>query len=178
LSNVTLRKDDITRLDSLADKSVDAVYSTVVLHHLPTEADLEAAFAQTSRVLREDGGLYLVDFAHLKSEKSIQYFAYRDQFEQPELFTLDYLYSLRAAFPLTSFSRDYQRHLKNRGHLYAFKPMPYMVAIKSAPRRNFDPALTARLRETQKSLKSKHHADLKNIMMLFRLSGLKSPYLS
>ena len=36
LQNVNLLRDDITRLDSIADSSAEAVISTMALHHLPS----------------------------------------------------------------------------------------------------------------------------------------------
>ncbi|MCA9182894.1 MAG: class I SAM-dependent methyltransferase, partial [Planctomycetales bacterium] len=103
LGNVRFEHCDITSLDFLADNSVDAVMSTVVLHHLPDVQALEKVFAEVKRVLKPGGGLYLVDFGHLKSEKSIEYFAYQYADRQAELFTCDYLYSLRAAFQKDDF---------------------------------------------------------------------------
>jgi arsenite methyltransferase len=52
LSNVTVRRDDITRLETVPDASVDAVISTMALHHLPTTPNLHACFGQIRRVLR------------------------------------------------------------------------------------------------------------------------------
>jgi ubiquinone/menaquinone biosynthesis C-methylase UbiE len=177
IPNVALRKADISRLDGFGDASVDAVFSTVVLHHLPTTEHLLATFSNIARILKPGGGLYLVDFSHLKSEKSIEYFAYRGQTEQPELFTIDYLHSLRAAFPLSDIKQAYTTYLATFGHLYVFSPMPYMVAVKSAPRRVKDLTLEMQLRQHKNALPSKRLTDLKDIMSLFRLSGLRSQYL-
>ena len=77
LTNVSFVTSDITAIDQLATASADVVMSTVALHHLPTLGHLDAAFSEAARILKPGGGLYLVDFGHLKSEKSIQYFAHQ-----------------------------------------------------------------------------------------------------
>ena len=69
LGNVAFQQADVTDLGFLGDASVDAVFSTVALHHLPDVDHLQRTFAEVARVLRPGGGLYLVDFGHLKSEK-------------------------------------------------------------------------------------------------------------
>ncbi|RME23702.1 MAG: class I SAM-dependent methyltransferase, partial [Candidatus Zixiibacteriota bacterium] len=134
LQNVEFRETDITDLSAFEDGGIDAAMSTMVLHHLPDVAALEKTFAEVSRVVRPDGGLYLVDFGHLKSETSINYFAYQYADRQPELFTLDYLYSLRAAFDREDFKRLAETYLAGRAKFYSTFIMPFMVAVKSAPR--------------------------------------------
>ena len=74
LGNVEFRTEDISQLTSLHDQSVDAVISTVALHHLPDIGTLEKTFSEIRRVLKPNGGVYIVDFGHLKSEKVHPYF--------------------------------------------------------------------------------------------------------
>ena len=178
LTNIALHQGDITQLSTLTNASIDAVMSTVVLHHLPDLAALECTFAEIKRVLKPGGGLYLVDFGHLKSEKSIRDFAYQYADRQPELFTLDYLYSLRAAFWPQDFFNLYQKHLANSGSFYKTFVMPYMMVIKSHARRETDPALQLQLQELKRNMPQYHQSDLKDLMLFFRLGGLKSPYLT
>lgn len=177
LTNIDFRQGDITRLSTLADASIDAVMSTVVLHHLPDLAALECTFAEIKRVLKPGGGLYLVDFGHLKSEKSIHDFAYQYADRQAELFTLDYLYSLRAAFWPQDFYSLYQKHLASSGRFYKTFVMPYMMAVKSEARRGTDPVLREQLQKLKRTMPSFHQTDLKDLILFFRLGGLKSPYL-
>jgi UDP:flavonoid glycosyltransferase YjiC (YdhE family)/ubiquinone/menaquinone biosynthesis C-methylase UbiE/nitroreductase len=171
LKNVTLRQGDITRLD-LADRSVDVVVSTVALHHLQTVEDLDRAFAEINRILRPGGGLYLVDFGHLRSERSIQYFAYQYAHMQPDLYVLDYLYSLRAAFPMSDFKAAYERHLTRRARFYSMRPFPFMLAIKSESRRGEDPALRHKLLTRRRELSPFSQRDLSDIIAVFRAGGL------
>ena len=178
LGNVAFPQADVTDLGFLGDASVDAVFSTVALHHLPDVDHLERTFAEVARVLRPGGGLYLVDFGHLKSEKSIEYFAYQYSDRQPELFTLDYLYSLRAAFPLADFQRLTDRHLAGRARVYSTFLMPFMVVVKSPPRAGEVPqGVRAGLAALREALPSYHRTDLQDLRTFFRLGGLASPLL-
>ena len=178
LGNVAFQQADVTDLGFLGDASVDAVFSTVALHHLPDVDHLQRTFAEVARVLRPGGGLYLVDFGHLKSEKSIEYFAYQYSDRQPELFTLDYLYSLRAAFPLADFQRLTDRHLAGRARVYSTCLMPFMVVVKSPPRAGEVPqGVRAGLAALRAALPSYHRTDLQDLRTFFRLGGLASPLL-
>ncbi|PPD35076.1 MAG: SAM-dependent methyltransferase [Methylomonas sp.] len=178
LSNIEFRQGDITQLVTIADASIDAVMSTVVLHHLPDLKSLGNTFAEIKRVLKPDGGLYLVDFGHLKSEKSIRDFAYQYADRQAELFTLDYLYSLRAAFWPDDFSNLYQKHLSSFGKFYKTFVMPYMMVVKSPARRESDVALQQQLQSLKLNMPKYHQTDLKDLMIFFKLGGLKSKYLN
>jgi ubiquinone/menaquinone biosynthesis C-methylase UbiE len=176
LTNVTLQRQDISRLPDIADLSIDAVISTMALHHLPTYAHLEGTFTTIARVLKPEGGVYLVDFGHLRSERSIDYFAHQYADRQPELFTLDYLYSLRAAFTKAEF-RKAAVSLGTRARLYSTFLSPYMVAFKSAARRASEPSLSASFRRARGNLPPHHQVDLDDLVTFFGLGGLRSPLL-
>lgn len=171
ITNVRFETADITHVASLADGSVDAVISTMALHHLPTLEHLRQTFREAKRVLKPKGGIYMVDFGRLKSEKSIQYFAHQYADRQPELFTLDYLYSLRAAFSLREF-RDAGRALHPLARLYSTFLAPYMIAFKSAVRRASDAYLRARLDELRSALPRHHKQDLRDLIAFFGFGGL------
>lgn len=176
LRNVEFRVSDISALSWIEDVSVDAVISTMALHHLPTEECLRATFAEIARILRPGGGVWLVDFGHLKSEKSIRYFAHQYSDRQPDLFTLDYLNSLRAAFPVQAF-RDAMAPLRSRARLFTTFLAPYMVAVKSAPRRPSDPAVRDGIRRLRDAMPAYHRKDLDDLVTFFRLGGLSSGFL-
>ena len=55
LGNVTIEHGDITDLSRFADASVDAVMSTMALHHLPTEDHLARTYAEVARASRRRG---------------------------------------------------------------------------------------------------------------------------
>lgn len=174
LSNVSLRQGDITNLSDFGSESIDAVMSTVVLHHLPDIHAFDRIFAEISRVLKTDGGIYIVDFGRLKSVKSISYFAYQYADRQPELFTLDYLYSLQAAFTKDDFQVVAGKYLAGRAKVFSTFLMPFMVAIKSQARREKSDALVVKLNELKNRMPRYHKRDLSDLRMLFRLSGLRS----
>ncbi len=177
IGNVEFRQENITRLSSFPDQSVDAVMSTVVLHHLPDVDALQNVFAEVARVLKPGGGIYIVDFGHLKSERSIQKFAYQYAHRQPELFTLDYLYSLQAAFWLEDFKNAHEHHLKAHSSIYSTFIAPFLIAIKSPSRHPQDLELANRIKELKKALPSHHKTDIEDLKTFFSLGKLKSPYL-
>jgi len=174
LANVELRQGDITALDSLPDASVDAVVSSMALHHLPVPAMLERTFAEVRRVLRPGGGVYLADFARLHAEKSILYFAYQYADRQPELFTLDYLYSLKAAFSVDDFRRA-AAALGGAARLHRCFGAAFMVVLKSPPRRALPVGLVAELAALRKAMPPHHQTDFGDLKMVFALGGLASP---
>lgn len=177
LNNVKFQQEDITQLQSFSDDSIDVFISTVVLHHLPDLTALEHTFSQISRILKPDGGLYLVDFGHLKSEKSIHDFAYQYDDRQAELFTLDYLYSLQAAFWPEDFQRLYQKHLSSAGKFYKTFIMPYMMVVKSPARRKLDVKLGQQLQDIRQSMPDYHQTDINDLSRSFSLGGLKYKFL-
>lgn len=178
LDNVELRLGDITTLEGLGDASMDVVVSTMSLHHLPTLEDLDATFAEARRVLKRGGGLYLADFGHLKSEKSIRYFAYQHKDRQPELFTLDYLNSLRAAFYFEDFQRLTAAHFGDEAHLRSTFAFPFMVAVKSANRRKNGTEVRRALHEVRATLAPPQQRDLKDLITFFKKGGLPAPLLT
>lgn len=173
LGNVEFRESDVADLASLPDASVDVVMSTMALHHLPTVEHLQSTLEGACRVLKPGGGLYITDFGHLKSERSIESFAHEYADRQPELFTLDYLYSLRAAFPVHEF-RKAGACLLQRARLYTTFVAPYMIAFKSPPRGGPDSARTAALREMRASLPRFQQADFRDLTTFFGLGGMRS----
>ncbi len=174
IANVTLQRGDITDLRMFGQASVDAVMSTVVLHHLPDVAALFRCFREVRRILKPGGGLYLVDFGHLKTEAAIRYFAYQYKESQPELFTIDYLNSLRAAFELATWREGWSRYLKESGAIFSTFAVPYMVAVKSPARRSLPRHLLEQLSHVYRDLPPSHKTDFKDLATFFRLGGLRT----
>jgi SAM-dependent methyltransferase len=170
LSNVELRHADFTKLDALEDASIDAVMCTMSLHHLPDAERLKQAFAEIARVLKPGGGVYIVDFVHLRSERSIEYFAHEHADRQPNLFTTDYLNSLRAAFSLEDFEQAAVA-LSNRARLFRAL-VPILVAFKSPARRDPDARLSAQLVRMKADLPVHQRRDFDDLKTAFRLRGL------
>lgn len=176
LTNVEFRTGDITDLSMFADKSVDAVMSTMALHHLPTVDMLCQTFAEVARILKEDGGVYMADFGHLKLDSSIDYFGNQHAHRQPQLFTIDYINSLKAAFFLEDFERAV-RPLSGRATLYSTIVLPFMVALKSQPRRARVPELADSLAKVRTNLTDWQMQDYKDLRRHFKLKGLSSAML-
>jgi ubiquinone/menaquinone biosynthesis C-methylase UbiE len=171
LTNVELRCDSMTQLASLPDHSADAVISTMALHHLPTLDDLSACFGHVARVLRRDGGIYLADFARLKSLRSVLYFAYQNARHQPHLFSLDYERSLRAAFEVCDLRKTSQQHLGSQASLFTTFLVPVLAVIKT-PDRPLTQALSQELRSLRAGLPARYRRDLDDIRLFFRFGGL------
>ena len=177
LTNVELRRGDISNLRDIADASVDATLSTMALHHLPTVRHLEDTFREMARILRADGGVYVADFGRLKSKASIDYFGNQYADRQPELFTVDYLNSLHAAFSRSDFARA-SAALGSRARLYSTFLAPFMVAVKSAPRQRDDEAMRQALQSRARALPEHHRRDLADLQTFFGAGGLRTPVLS
>jgi arsenite methyltransferase len=171
LSNVRLSQGDITRLDFIADASVDAVTSTMALHHLPTLGHLERCFAEISRILKPGGALYLVDFGRLKSLYSVLFFAYMNADAQPHIFSLDYERSLRAAFEFGELKSTAKAFLPSHAKVYATFVTPMLTLIRT-PARDLDPAFREKIRGMRAALPRRYRADLDDMRLFFRLNGL------
>ena len=173
LGNVRFRQGDVTRLDGIADHSVDGVMSTMSLHHMATLAHLDACFAEIKRVLKPGGALYLTDFTRLKSLKSVLFFAYMNARHQPHLFSLDYERSLRAAFLKYDFGQLAERHFAQGVQVYTTFKVPFLVVIKS-PDHPLPVAVRRQLAEQRARLLPRYRRDLNDMRHFFRLGGLRN----
>jgi SAM-dependent methyltransferase len=171
LVNVRLQRSSIADLSAFGSESVDAVVSTLALHHLPDVDHLMSTMREIVRVLRPGGGIYLADFGHLKSERTIHYFAQQYADRQSDLFTEDYRNSLHAAFPLEVLDSA-AAILGERARLYTTFLAPYMVAMKSAVRRldPIDPRWAAALA----ALPQHHRTDFADLSAFFARGGLRT----
>ncbi|MCL2345343.1 MAG: class I SAM-dependent methyltransferase [Desulfobulbus sp.] len=177
LDNVSFQQGDITCLSAFADQSFDAVISTLSLHHLPTTGMLAQTFAEAARVLRPNGGVYIMDFSRLKARSSIEYFAYQYVDRQPALFTQDYLNSLLAAFTLAELKAA-GAPLIGRATLFSTWGVPFMASFKSPLRQPANPKLRALFKELVEALPAWHQTDLADMVRFFRMGGLQSALLA
>lgn len=171
LRNVSFRNGDIARLDGVPDHSVDAIISTMALHHLPSAELLDACFAQVKRVLKPGGAVYLTDFGRLKSLKSVLFFAYMNAKHQPHIFSLDYERSLRAAFLKEDFEAVARRHLPTQVRVESTFKVPFLVVVKTADK-PLPETLRQRLASMRKALKPRYRRDLNDLRTFFALGGL------
>ncbi|MDN0081918.1 class I SAM-dependent methyltransferase [Crenobacter sp. SG2305] len=174
LPNVSLQLGDISRLAGFADASIDCVLCTMSLHHLPDTDMLGLAMRQIRRVLREDGGVYLADFGRLKRRATQHFFAH-DRIEmQSELFTVDFLNSLRAAFSLTELQQSVAL-LGRELHVYQTALAPFMLLFRSMARRQVDATLEQRVHDGYGRLNAGEQRDFNNLTRWFRPGGLSLP---
>ena len=178
LKNVTFAKGSITDLSQFQDNSFDGLMSTMALHHLPNSNSLEQTLKEAARVLKEDGGMYLADFGRLKRKDSIEYFAFQYSDRQPRLFTQDYLNSLYAAFSLEDFKIANRLAFGQRTHVLSTWRAPYMVVVKTPPRRELPPDLRHSLHRLRDALPDYHKRDLADMLTFFRLGGVKCEVLA
>jgi arsenite methyltransferase len=171
LSNIELRVSDIANLTTFADESVDVVISTLALHHLPDRQTLATSFSELRRVLKPGGRVYISDLGRLRSERAIAEFAGQYADGQPEVFNLDYLNSLRAAFSLADF-RDAIRLLGRRVRLFSTFLVPYMLVVKSPASGPLDKTRRERIEGIERAMPAHQQTDLKLLRLFFRLGGL------
>ncbi|MBA4386786.1 MAG: hypothetical protein C0404_02325 [Verrucomicrobia bacterium] len=177
IDNVEFRRCDITDLRCLDSGSVNAVFSTLALHHLPDAQHLERTFSEIDRVLEQSGSVYLLDLGLLKTETAIKEFAYQYADAQPEVFTEDYYHSLHAAFPAERYRLLTEKHLSGRARTYFSFPVPYNVAVKGEVRCGFDKMVVRSLAEYVGRLSRAQEADLRALRLSFAVGGLKSRFL-
>lgn len=177
LDNVDFMEGSITDLSRLTTGSMDAVMSTMALHHLPNTAALDATYREAARVLKPDGGLYLADFGRLKRADSIDYFANQYQDRQPPLFTLDYFNSLHAAFTLQDFQHACKQAFGARARVQSTWNVPYMVVTKTEARRDPPDALKAALGRIHDAMPDYHQRDFADLSTFFGLGGVRTPEL-
>jgi SAM-dependent methyltransferase len=171
LGNVRLAQGDITDLREFPDHSVDAVTSTMALHHLPTRNHLDACFREVARLLKPGGAVYLTDFARLKSLKSAIAFAYMNAAHQPHIFSLDYERSLRAAFLQEDFIDSADSFLPRAVRAYSTWLVPLLVILRTAPR-SLPAHVTRELRNLRDGLPKTYRRDFDGLRVFFSLGGL------
>jgi ubiquinone/menaquinone biosynthesis C-methylase UbiE len=171
LRNITLRQDDISCLNSVADHSTDAVISTLALHHLPSERHLRDCFRQTARILKPQGALYLADFTRLKSLKSVIIMAYMYRKYEPHVFLLDYERSLRAAFLFEELKQLATAELPAQARSVGTFLVPFLAIIKTADR-ELQPEQRQHLQQMRRNLMRRHRRDLDALRLFFRLGGM------
>jgi len=171
IDNVRFITGDMTSLDVISTHSMDAVISTMALHHLPTVKHLSSCFQEIRRIMREGASCYIVDFARLKSLKSVLFFAYMNHKQQPHLFSLDYERSLRAAFNVEELRGLASKELPAHLSVFSTFKVPFLTLIKSQDS-PLPENMHEQLREMRHILKPRYRRDLDDLRMFFKLDGL------
>ncbi|NWK78683.1 class I SAM-dependent methyltransferase [Aquitalea sp. LB_tupeE] len=172
--NVSLQQGDMTRLDGMAAAGTDVVTCTMSLHHLADSTALQHCTQQIARILRPQGGVYLADFGRLKRRATQRFFAYDRMDLQSPAFTADFLNSLQAAFSLTELQQA-AAVLASAPACYYTALAPFMVVLRSTPRRAIDPGLQQRAQAAYQQLIPGEQRDLCNLLRWFRPGGLRLP---
>lgn len=175
LDNVDLCEGDISDLSGFADASVDAVVSSMALHHLPDIAALRRCFERVSSLLRPGGGIYMADFGRLRAASSMRAFAEQYVHKQPQLFTEEYMNSLQAAFSVEDF-RSVASALPAGTGFHTTAGGPFMVVFKSACRRQLPEQLVRQLRGMRDSLPVDPRGDFRQIARAFAVKGLRPSF--
>lgn len=177
LTNIRFQLGDITRVEAVADQSADLVMSTLSLHHLPTEALLQACFAEVARIVKKDGAVYLADFGRLKRDSTLEFFAGKDADLHPPLYVEDFRNSMRAAFPLAVLRQAAERlaFLTGVRLLHTFM-VPFMVVIKTPARQALHAEALNACRDLWQRLPASQKQDFEDLRRFFASGGLRTPH--
>lgn len=170
LTNVEWVCDDITAPTALHDRAFDAAISTMALHDLVSVAAMTACLKLMQRLVGAKGGIYIEDFARLRSTRSMDFFVAINAPNIPDEFSYLYRASLGAAFTLGEL-RQIGVELPGT-RLYSTFSVPFLVVIKT-PDRHTPPAALERLRALRASLGTVQRKDLEDLQRFFGLGGLR-----
>ncbi len=174
LKNVHFQTSYIQNLEDMADNSMDVVMSTMSLHHLPDVAVLHATFREAARVLKPDGAIYLADFGRLKRDQTRRFFAEQHKAVQSDIFTTDYLNSLRAAFTVKDF-KNAMTVFGSNTHLNTTGLIPFMVAVRRGKQRSVTDKALEECRAIYDGLAKAQQQDFCDLKRFFALGGLRTP---
>lgn len=171
VQNVTLIKGDITDLSFIKTFSVDAVISTMTLHHLQSIDELKQCFQEINRILKIDGALFLTDFCRLKSEKSMKMLVDMNSKHVSDIVLEDYMNSLRASFSVDEY-KNAMKELRVKVKFANIFMIPIFGAIYTKKRKI--PAKMKKIFSKLKtSLPKKLRNELDDMSTFFFLGGLE-----
>lgn len=173
LDNAEVWQDDFTRLDRLASESVDVVWSSSSLHHLPTCADLRRLARTVGRVLKPGGQFYAFDLLRPSQPTTIRFL--KTAFPRDSLVQQDYEHSLRAAFTLDEIGDAFDA-AGTRLQRAATWPVPLFGAVATFPltrprRSGANPVLG----QTYRSLSLAQKVDFWQLNLLLHPQSLPAP---
>jgi SAM-dependent methyltransferase len=169
---VRFARADITRLDEIGDGSIDAVISTMTLHHLPNQQVLGQCFGEIRRILAPGGAIYIADFTRLKSLASVGFFVGMNADRQPVLFTQDYENSLKAAFSIADYDRLLEQYLPQDARRYSVFLVPLLTVLQTPPR-TLAPGARKRFLAARRALPDAYRHDLDDLRLFMRLGGMR-----
>jgi ubiquinone/menaquinone biosynthesis C-methylase UbiE len=177
LTNIRFMHGDITRVAEVANRSADLVMSTLSLHHLPDTGLLEACFDEIARIVKPGGAVYLADLGRLKHEATVQFVASWEAERHPPLYTIDFLNSMRAAFPVQTLRQASRRltFLPGLKLLHTFL-VPFMVVIKTPARHALPSSAATACRQLWQNMSPSQQGDFEGLRRFFGWGGLRSPH--
>lgn len=134
IKNITTLCEDIRTLPSFAAKSIDAVITTSALHHLPDTESVGRAFERIAQLLAPNGAVYVFDFGLVRSQRTRDLLVAEVAKFAPEITSLDYAHSLRAAFPVEEVVQLARRHLGRELVVTSSRFIDFFYSIQSTPR--------------------------------------------
>lgn len=137
IKNVKFIKGDMTKPNGLSLKSFDVVMSTMAVHHLPNLESFNRFHANVAQLVKKDGSILIVDFARLKSEKTIKIFADDMQKRTPTLMVRDYIYSMEAAFAKEDFEEQANTRPDLKLSVTGTYLFDYLVVLRTPARVSF-----------------------------------------
>lgn len=173
LRNVELRMDDITKLESVEDGSIDVVLSSMALHHLSDTGSLESCLAAVDRVLAPGGKVYICDFGRLKSIRAVEYFVRRAIPDDEPILGRDYYESLKAAFSKLEIKSALSGLLRRKLRLHSTPVSPLMLVIKTDYDAMLAEPVRAEIEMMIEGLPHRRRQDLRQLRIFFRMGGLK-----
>jgi len=176
LSNVTYSEGDFSTLSNIEDKSVDAVISSMALHHLPDRDSLTRCFTAIGRILRPGGALYLMDFGRLRTKRAIEIFVSKVSRTEPASVTEDYRASLLAAYTPEDFSCEIKRLRRPEISLHRTIVTPLvMIASTPLPSSQIKHVLSARYEKAKLSLTAQRRSELAQLRLFLQFGGMEFP---
>ena len=176
LSNVNYSEGDVSTLSNIEDQSVDAVISSMALHHLPDREALTRCFTAIGRVLKPGGALYLMDFGRLRTRRAIEIFVSKVSRTESESVTQDYRASLLAAYTPEDFSCEVERLRRQKISLHRTIITPLvMIASTPLPARQIEHVLSARYEAATKSLTAQRRSELAQLRLFLQFGGMEFP---
>ena len=142
----------------------------MALHDLVSVAEMTACLKLMQRLVGAKGGIYIEDFARLRSTRSMDFFVAMNAPNVPDEFSYLYRASLGAAFTIGEL-RQIGVELPGT-RLYSTFSVPFLVVIKT-PDRHTPPAALDRLRALRASLGTVQSKDLEDLQRFFGLGGLR-----
>lgn len=176
LSNVNYSEGDFSTLSNIEDKSVDAVISSMALHHLPDRDSLTRCFTAIGRILRPGGALYLMDFGRLRTKRAIEIFVSKVSRTEPASVTQDYRASLLAAYTPEDFSCEIKRLRRPEISLHQTIITPLvMIASTPLPSSQIEDVLSTRYENAKKSLTAQRRRELEQLRLFLQFGGMEFP---